>query len=454
MKELILSKWDEILMLLETEHGLSHIVINTWIKPLNLYAVEGKTVYFTVDEKMGQRGIEFINKKMYDMFLVTSIREILQDDEIELVIDLESNLKKDSKEPVYSEEYNEAISKSNLNPKYTFETFIVGESNKHAHATCLAVADSPGLDKFNPLFLYGGAGLGKTHLMQSIAHYILQHNKDMKVLYVPSNKFTNEIVDAIKKNKTEEFRDKYRTVDVLLIDDIQYLIGKESTQQEFFDTFNALHDEGKQIILSSDKPPKEIKTLEERFRSRFEWGVPIDIHAPDYETRMAILKNKVEMDNLKNISDEILEYIATNITYNVRELEGALNKISVYSELGNVDITESLAKDILKDLISKENNVTITADYIINVVSEHLNIPVSDIKSAKRNQDVANARQISMYLCRKFTAKGLKSIGDYFGGKDHSTVLSNIKRVEEKISNDSEYADTIDVIIKKISPQG
>lgn len=213
-------------------------------------------------------------------------------------------MRKDEKSPTYSEDYNDAIAKSNLRPDYTFENFIVGESNKHAHATCLAVADSPGQDKFNPLFLYGGSGLGKTHLMQSIAHYILQHNSNMKVLYVPSNKFTNEIIEAISKNKTEEFRNKYRTVDVLLIDDIQYLIGKASTQQEFFDTFNALHDEGKQIILSSDKPPKEIKTLDERFRSRFEWGVPIDIHAPDYETRMAILKNKAEIKGLTDIISE------------------------------------------------------------------------------------------------------------------------------------------------------
>ena len=452
MEELILSKWDEILSLLETEHGLSPIVVKTWIKPLKLYSVEGKKLYFAVDDSMGSRAIDFINKKMYDMFLVTSIKEVLDDDSIEIVIDVESNLNKTSKEEVTKEEYNEAITKSNLYPKYTFDTFVVGESNKLAHATCLAVADSPGLDKFNPLFLYGGAGLGKTHLMQSIAHYILQHKKNMKVLYVPSNKFTNEIVEAIKKKKTDEFREKYRTVDVLLIDDIQYLIGKESTQQEFFDTFNALHDEGKQIILSSDKPPKEIKTLEERFRSRFEWGVPIDIHAPDYETRMAILKNKVEMNGYKNISDNILEYIANNVTYNVRELEGALNKISVYAELGNVTITEDLAKNILKDMISKETNVTITPDLIINTVSEHLNISVDDIKSSKRSQDVANARQISMYLCRKFTTKGLKSIGDVFGGKDHSTVLSNINKVDKRIESDPEYAETIDVIIKKLSP--
>jgi chromosomal replication initiator protein len=276
----------------------------------------------------------------------------------------------------------------------------------------------------------------------------------MKVLYVPSNKFTNEIIEAISKNKTEEFRNKYRTVDVLLIDDIQYLIGKASTQQEFFDTFNALHDEGKQIILSSDKPPKEIKTLDERFRSRFEWGVPIDIHAPDYETRMAILKNKAEIKGLTDIiSEEIFEYIANNITYNVRELEGALNKLSVYSELGDIKITEELAKNVLKDFISKDSKVTITPELIINTVSEHTNISVSDIVSTKRSQDIATARQISMYLCRKYTDKGLKSIGDAFGGKDHSTVHSNIQKVEDKIEKDPEFAEMVDVIIKKLNPQ-
>lgn len=452
MKEKILSKWDEILNTLESGYDLSHILINTWIKPLTIYKVEGKTVYFVVDEKFGQRGVDFIKNRSYDILLASAIREVLNDSSVEVIVTLASDFNTDKSQAAPALKQDYSINKGNLNPKYTFDTFIVGESNKHAYATCIAVADSPGQDKFNPLFLYGGAGLGKTHLMQSIAHYIMENNRSMNVLYVPSNTFTNEIVEAIKKNKTQEFRDKYRTVDVLLIDDIQYLIGKESTQQEFFDTFNALHDEGKQIILSSDKPPKEIKTLEERFRSRFEWGVPIDIHAPDYETRMAILKNKVEMNGYKNISDNILEYIANNVTYNVRELEGALNKISVYAELGNVTITEDLAKNILKDMISKETNVAITPDLIINTVSEHLNISVDDIKSSKRSQDVANARQISMYLCRKFTTKGLKTIGDVFGGKDHSTVLSNIKRVEERIANDPEYAETIDVIMKKLSP--
>ena len=453
MKDLILARWNDILNILENEHGISHIMIHTWIEPLNVYSVEDNKVYFTLDEKYGQRGIEFLKKKLFDIYLETVLRELFQNDSIQVIFTLQSVMKEEEKQPTYTEDYNEAISKSNLRPDYTFENFIVGESNKHAHATCLAVADSPGQDKFNPLFLYGESGLGKTHLMQSIAHYILQHNSNMKVLYVSSNQFTNEIIEAIAKKTTEEFRNKYRKVDVLLIDDIQYLIGKDATQNEFFDTFNALHDEGKQIILSSDKPPKEIKTLDVRYRSRFEWSVPIDIHAPDYETRMAILKNKAEIKGLKNISEPIFEYIAKNITYNVRELEGALNKLSIYSELGHIKITEDLAKNILKDLISKDEKVTITPDLIINTVSEHLNISVNDIISTKRSQDIATARQISMYLCRKYTDKGLKSIGDSFGGKDHSTVHSNIQKVEEKIDKDPEFAEMVDVIIKKLNPQ-
>ena len=261
MKDLILARWNDILNILENEHGISHIMIHTWIEPLNVYSVEDNKVYFTLDEKYGQRGIEFLKKKLFDIYLETVLRELFQNDSIQVIFILQSVMKGEAKQPTYTEDYNEAISKSNLRPDYTFENFIVGESNKHAHATCLAVADSPGQDKFNPLFLYGESGLGKTHLMQSIAHYILQHNSNMKVLYVSSNQFTNEIIEAIAKKTTEEFRNKYRKVDVLLIDDIQYLIGKDATQNEFFDTFNALHDEGKQIILSSDKPPKEIKTL-------------------------------------------------------------------------------------------------------------------------------------------------------------------------------------------------
>ena len=459
MKELILSKWDEILSILETEHGLSHIVVTTWIKPLTLYDIKDKTIYFTLSNEFDQRFIEFLKKKMYDIYLVTTIREVLQDDEINIIIELEENLKlpnKNKNTAPTDDHYKDAVIKSNLNPKYTFDTFIVGESNKLAHATCLAVAESPGQPNFNPLFIYGGPGLGKTHLIQSIAHYIIQNNRDMKVLYVPSEQFTNEIIDAIRDHKTDRFRDKYRNIDVLIIDDVQYLIGKENTQLEFFDTFNSLHAAGKQIILTSDKPPKEMKALEQRFLSRFEWGLPIDIHAPDYETRMAILKTKAEMDGLTGISEEVFQYIASNITYNVRELEGALNKLSVYSRLANINvqIDVDFAKDILKDLIDKNSNHPITPDLIINTVSEHLNISVDDMKSAKRVKEVANARQIAMYLCRKYTDKGLKTIGEYFGGKDHTTVISNVNKVKNKIETDPDFSNTVNVIIKKLNPEG
>ncbi len=461
MKKLIESKWEDILYLLETQYDVSKIIIDTWIRSIKVYEVRNNTIYFFVDEQRGKFGVDYLHKKGYDIFLLSSIREILNNADIEIVIDEKSNLaktfnKEDSQEnedASYSKAYRDAIRRSNLNPKYTFDNFIVGDSNRHAYATCLAVADLPSQDNFNPLFIYGGSGLGKTHLMQSIAHYILQHDDEANVLYVSSETFTNEIIDAIQKNKTEEFRAKYRQVDVLLIDDIQEIIGRERTQQEFFNTFNFLYEAKKQIILSSDKPPKEIKSLEERIRSRFEWGVPIDIHAPDYETRMAILKNKAEMDNLTNISDDVFKYIAENIVSNVRELEGALNKISVYSKLINVDITVDLAKDTLKDLISKDSNTSITGELILNTVAEHLNISTEDICSKKRSQDIAIARQIVMYLCRNYTAKTLHSIGDIVGGKNHATVMSGIKNVKKKMEEDEEFNAMIQIIIKKINPQ-
>jgi len=336
---------------------------------------------------------------------------------------------------------------------YTFENFVIGESNRHAYATCTAVADLPSQDALNPLFLYGGSGLGKTHLIQSIAHFILQHNPSMNVLYASSERFTNDIITAIQKNKTEEFRNIYRQVDVLIIDDIQEIIGKERTQQEFFNTFNFLYEAKKQIILSSDRPPKEIKELNERLRSRFEWGVPIDIQAPDYETRMAILRNKAEKGGMNNIPEEVLVYIAENIVSNVRELEGALNKLSVYTKLSNEDLTIDLAKETLRDLISKDTDKNITPDDILSTVSEHLNVSIPDIQSIKRSKDIAIARQTVMYLCRTLTDKSLQSIGEAVGGKDHATVYNGIKRIEDKIKNDPQFESTLNVIINKLNPQ-
>ncbi|MBE5946885.1 MAG: chromosomal replication initiator protein DnaA [Lachnospiraceae bacterium] len=455
MKEIIESKWEEILSLLETQYDISSIMINTWIRSLKIYEVKDNMVYFYVDEKLGENAVKFLHRKEFDLFLLSSIRETLNDINIDIVIDEKKNFVKEedkSKEIILSDSYQAAVTRSNLNPKYTFDTFIVGDGNRHAHATCLAVADLPAQDNFNPLFLYGNAGLGKTHLMQSIAHYILQKNDQANVLYVPSETFTNEIIDAIKTQTTNQFRDKYRSVDVLLIDDIQFIIGKESTQNEFFNTFNTLYNDKKQIILSSDKPPKEIKTLDERIRSRFECGVPIDIHEPDYETRMAILKNKAEMDRLTGIPDEVFKYIAENITNNIRELEGALNKIGVFSKLMNEEVTLEVAKDSLKDIINKDSEVQITPDLIIKTVSEHLGINEDDIRSKKRSQDIATARQIVMYLCREYTVLALKSIGNTVGGKDHATVINGIKRIEEKINKDPAFKSSIDTIIKKLNP--
>ena len=455
MKELIEEKWEEILSLLENEYDISSIMINTWIRSLNIYEVKDNTVYFYVNEKLGENAVKFLHRKEFDLFLLSSIRETLNDVNIDIVIDEKKNYIKEEeseKKEQLNDSYQEAVKRSNLNPKYTFDNFIVGDSNRHAHATCLAVADMPGQDNFNPLFLYGNAGLGKTHLMQSIAHYIIQKDSNANVLYVQSEQFTNEIIDAIKFQKTNEFREKYRNVDVLLIDDVQFIIGKDSTQNEFFNTFNVLYNDKKQIILSSDKPPKDIKTLDERIISRFECGVPIDIHEPDYETRMAILKNKAEMDHLTGIPNEVFVYIAENITNNVRELEGALNKISVFSKLMNEEVTLERAKESLKDIINKENNIALTPDIIINVVSEHMNISPNDIRSKKRNQDIATARQIVMYLCRQYVVISLQSIGNAVGGKDHTTVMNGIKRIEDKIKKDPSFKNTIDTIVKKLNP--
>ena len=347
-----------------------------------------------------------------------------------------------------------AIQNANLNPRYTFDTFVVGANNNLAHAASLAVAESPG-EIYNPLFIYGGVGLGKTHLMHSIAHFILKNNPKAKILYVTSEKFTNELIDAIRnKNNisTTEFREKYRNNDVLLIDDIQFIIGKESTQEEFFHTFNALHEAKKQIIISSDKPPKEIETLEERLRSRFEWGLTVDIQSPDYETRMAILRKKEELEGY-NIDNEVIKYIATHIKSNIRELEGALTKIVALSKLNKKEITLELAEEALKDLISPNAVREITPELIINVVADHYKIQPSDITSSKRNKEVVYPRQIVMYLCRHMTNTSLQAIGKELGGKDHTTIIHGADKITAELVDNEALANTIEILKKKISPQ-
>ncbi|MDE5863156.1 MAG: chromosomal replication initiator protein DnaA [Lachnospiraceae bacterium] len=446
-----MEQWDNILNLLETEYDVSHMMINTWIRALSIQEVTDTTIILAMDKKFGQRGIEFIEKKMYDIYLQSAIEATLKH-EFEIIYCVEGDdISGNSSENSFDDRIKASIEKSHLNSKYTFNTFVIGDNNRHAHAACVAVAEEPS-SAYNPLFLYGGAGLGKTHLMQAIAYHIITHNPNLKVLYVPSEIFTNEVIEAVRNNKSEDLRAKYRSLDVLLVDDIQFIIGKDSTQTEFFNTFNDLYNSNKQIIISSDKPPKEIKSLEERLRTRFEWGVPVDIHAPDYETRMAILKQKADMDRI-TISDNILDYIAQNVVSNIRELEGALNKISVYAKLENYkeELTVSDAEDILKDIISKNAYHEITPDYIINVVSDHMKIPYNDITSSKRSKEIALARQIVMYLCRQHLDRySLDQIGASVGRRDHSTVINGVNKITKLVNEDSSMRLTIEAIEKKM----
>lgn len=464
-------QWEEIIQKLKVEYFLSNISFDTWIRPLEVYDVIGDTLYLSINFKAS---IEHIQNK-YLLPLRVCIAEVTGEEyEIKFIPkdfpDAEMELYNQQKKPVIVEEaapvkqkvnISSLAEQANLKPKYTFDTFVVGSNNNFAHAASLAVAESPG-EVYNPLFLYGGVGLGKTHLMHSIAHYILEQDPTKKVLYVTSETFTNELIDAIRigkssnENSMTAFRDKYRNIDVLLIDDVQFIIGKESTQEEFFHTFNHLHNAGKQIIISSDRPPKDIETLESRLRTRFEWGLIADISSPDYETRMAILYKKIELDQLEryNIPNEVIQYIATNIKTNIRELEGSLTKLIALYRINNnkkqIDIT--LAAEALKDLISPNENREVTPELIIDVVSEHFNIPISDLKSSKRNAEIANARQIAMYLCRKMTDTPLKTIGLLLGGRDHSTVNHGVDKVANDVENNETLRNTIDIIKKKINP--
>jgi len=335
-----------------------------------------------------------------------------------------------------------------LNDKYTFETFVIGSGNRFAHAASLAVAEAPA-KAYNPLFIYGGVGLGKTHLMHAIGHYIIENNPDANVVYLSSEKFTNEFINSIRDNKTEQFRNKYRNVDILLVDDIQFLAGKEQTQEEFFHTFNTLHEESKQIIISSDRPPKEIPTLEDRLRSRFEWGLITDITPPDLETRIAILRKKAKAEGL-DIPNEVMLYIANQIDTNIRELEGALIRVVAYSSLINEDIDAALAAEALKDIIPNSRPKRITVDTIQELVSKKYNIKLEDFAAKKRTRSVAFPRQIAMYLSRELTDLSLPKIGEEFGGRDHTTVLHAHEKISKLITDDQLFTQEIDELIEQL----
>ncbi len=455
-------KWPEIIELLRVEHDLSNVSFTTWIEPLKVYNVTEDTVYILVNMNAS---VEYLEKK-YLLPLKVCIAEVTGTEyEVVFISEDDERLQDLSDMPAKSSAKKRGASaaeKAGLNPKYTFDSFVVGGNNNFAHAAALAVAESPG-EVYNPLFLYGGVGLGKTHLMHSIAHFILEHNEKKKVLYVTSETFTNELIDALKTGRTSDnessmaqFRDKYRNIDVLLIDDIQFIIGKESTQEEFFHTFNHLHTAGKQIVITSDRPPKDIETLEARLRTRFEWGLIADISAPNYETRMAILQKKIELDHLEkyHIPADVLDYIATNIKSNIRELEGSLNKLIALYKLNNnekpIDIT--MASEALKDMISSENKREVTPELILDIVADHFNITVADLKSNKRNAEIAVPRQIAMYLIRSMTEASLKAVGVILGGKDHSTVKYGCEKIAEEITTDETMANTVNIIKKKINP--
>ncbi len=332
-----------------------------------------------------------------------------------------------------------------LNPKYTFETFVIGAGNRFAHAASLAVAEAPA-EAYNPLFIYGGVGLGKTHLMHAIGHYVLEQDPSKKVVYVSSEKFMNEFINSIQENKAEEFRNQYRTVDVLLIDDIQFLEKKERTQEEFFHTFNALHEDAKQIIISSDRPPREISTLEDRLRSRFEWGLITDISPPDLETRIAILKKKAEADKMENIPNEVMLFIADRIDSNIRELEGALTRVVAYASLVEEPITIDTAAEALKDIIADNKPKKVSVLSIQEVVGEHYNITLEDFVSPKRTRSIAFPRQIAMYLSRELTPLSLPKIGEEFGGRDHSTVIHAHDKITKLLQEDEQLQETIQTI--------
>ncbi len=376
--------------------------------------------------------------------------EELKEQDQEEEEETEQNKKEENNSEETKEETKEYNINTNLNPKYSFDSFVVGNGNRFAHAAALAVAEAPA-KAYNPLFLYGDVGLGKTHLMQAIAHYILKHNPDNKVVYVSSETFTNELINAIKDDKTAAFRDKYRNIDILLVDDIQFLANKERTQEEFFHTFNSLHESNRQLIISSDRPPKEIPTLEERLRSRFEWGLITDIQKPDLETRIAILRKKADMENLK-IPNEVIIYIANNIQSNIRELEGALIKVIAYSSLVDKEIDTDLAEKALKDLIvENEEPREVNIDLIKDVVVDYYNLNKEDMTSKKRTQKIAFPRQIAMYLSRKLTELSLPHIGEDFGGRDHTTVIHAYNKIEEKIEEDDEFSKVINKIKSRIN---
>jgi len=442
----IQNDWTRILDEIKNDQDLSNVSFNTWLVPLKPIDFDGHTL--TVLYPEGNSFTISIIENKY-RFLLQNAINVISGVKCNIVFTIEELTAK----PERQREKSSPQTLAKLNPKYTFDSFVVGSNNKMAHAASLAVAESPATS-YNPLFIYGATGLGKTHLMQAIAHFILQQNPSAKVIYVSSENFTTELIDAIRnKNNisTTEFREKYRNIDVLLIDDIQFIINKESTQEEVFHTFNALYEAKKQIIFSSDRPPKDLVTLEDRLRSRFEQGLTVSIDSPDYETRMAILRKKEELEGY-NIDNEVIKYIATNIKSNIRELEGALLKVDSYARLNNRELTLTLAEEALRDNISNTQDREITPQRVIETVSDHFNLNPSDLMSEKRSKEYAYPRQIAMYLCCVMTNESLTTIARCIGKKDHTTIIHGRDKISKDLPENESLKKTIDILKKKLSP--
>ncbi len=436
----IASLWDKVLQLIKGE--LSPPSFNAFFKQIVPLKLHKNDLILLVPNDFTKGILE----ERYLNLIESSVHQLsLKKYNIKFVLD-EKYLETLEDEP--QSEPPQKKSHPNLNPKYTFDTFVIGNSNRFAHAACVAVAESPAR-AYNPLFLYGGVGLGKTHLMHAIGHHIMTQKKDPKVVYVSSEKFTNELINSIKDDKNEEFRNKYRNVDILLIDDIQFIAGKERTQEEFFHTFNSLHEANKQIIISSDRTPKEIPTLEDRLRYRFEMGLITDIQAPDFETRIAILRKKAQIENLE-VPNEVMSYIAKNIKSNIRELEGALTRVVAYSSLTNRTVSYDLAVEALKDIITSSRTEEITVNRIKEKVSAVYNIKMEDFNSKKRTRTIAYPRQIAMYLSRELTDLSLPKIGEEFGGRDHTTVIHAFDKISNDIATNEESKFKINKIISDL----
>jgi chromosomal replication initiator protein len=429
--------WDKASQLIKSQiNGVSY---DSWFKDIQPVDFDGDTLTLMVN-------IEFIRNMLrnnYDQLIRAAVSQSAGRP-IDYVIGIPSEYSA----PALKDAPRLNPSQSMLNPKYTFSTYVIGKSNNFAHAAAYAVSQSPG-NTYNPLFLYSGVGLGKTHLMHAIGHTILEKNPDAKILYITSETFTNDLIKAISTNTNIEFRNRYRNVDVLMVDDIQFIAGKEQTQEEFFHTFNALYEARKQIVISSDKPPKDIPTLEERLRSRFEWGLIADISKPDLETRIAILRKKAEMEHL-DVPDEVNTYIATKVESNIRELEGCLTRVLAYANLTGAPVTEALAAEALRDMLPVKDPRRITTDLIMAIVAEYYSVTVDDLKSKRRNREVTVPRQIAMYLIRELNGASLPRIGMEFGGRDHTTVIHACDKVAEDLRRDAQLKGAVETLKKRI----